>query len=129
MYVFEFTERRLPQTINQSGRQHWAAKVAASREWNNIVMYHVLKKGGPPNGPLPRAKLTLIRYSSREPDFDGLVSSFKVVIDALRYNGVILDDKMSNVGVPSYSWVSVKPREGSIYVRVEGVLDDALSTT
>lgn len=68
---------------------------------------------------MAKAKLTLTRYSSKEPDFDGLCSSFKNVIDGLVEAGVIIDDKMSVIGQPTYAWVKCPPKKGKIKVVVE----------
>lgn len=119
-YKLEFMEPKLPPTTNGMVSFHWWKKKKLSDEWNNIVMYHVLKLGAP-RAPLEKAKLTLIRYSSREPDYDGLVSSFKVVVDALRHNGVLVDDRMSNIGIPIYDWQKATPKGGFIHVCVEEV--------
>ena len=120
-YSIEFTEPTLPPTTNGMASFHWWKKKKLSDTWNRTVMAHVLAKGGP-KSPLTKAKLTLIRYSSREPDYDGLVSSFKVVVDALRYCGVIKDDRMSNIGIPIYDWQLTTPKNGFIEEKVEEVI-------
>lgn len=120
MYKLEFTESKLPPTTNGMVSFHWWKKKKLSDEWNNIVMFHVLKHGAP-RTPLTRAKLTLTRFSSSEPDYDGLVSSFKVCIDALRHNAVLADDKMRNIGIPKYDWKKCPPKSGLIHVVVEEV--------
>lgn len=121
MYKLEFTENKLPPTTNGMTSMHWTQKKRLSDEWNNIVMFHVLKLKAQRDIPLQKAKLTLIRYSSYEPDYDGLVSSFKVPLDALRHNGIIADDKMQNVGIPTYLWERAKPGQGKIKVCVEEI--------
>lgn len=121
LYRFEFFEPRLPPPVNRMGRWHWAKKIMLVNEWKNIVQFWVMKKNAARATPIERARLTLIRHSSARPDFDGLVSSFKVVIDSLRYNGIIADDKHENVGVPEYLWLKAPPRKGGISVVVEEV--------
>ena len=122
-YKLEFTECKLPPTTNGMTSFHWWKKKKLSDEWNNLVMFHVLKNGAPPK-PLTKAKLTLTRFSSSEPDYDGLVSSFKVVVDSLRYNAVLADDKMKNIGIPRYDWQKCAPKAGMIHVIVESVDDE-----
>ncbi len=119
-YLLEFTERSLPPTVNAMGRWHWTRKVRLAKIWQNIVRAYVLDSGRAGSPPLTRARITLTRCSSSEPDFDGLVSSFKVVLDALVKNGIIIDDKPSVIGTPTYLWEKAKPMCGSIKVRVEG---------
>lgn len=69
---------------------------------------------------LKKAKLSLIRHSSNECDFDGLVSSFKHVIDGLVVAQVIIDDKSSVIDQPSYSW-EFRQRNlgGQISIKIE----------
>lgn len=122
-YKLEFTECKLPPTTNGMTSFHWWKKKKLSDEWNNLVMFHVLKNGAPPK-PLQKARLTLTRFSSSEPDYDGLVSSFKVVVDSLRYNAVLADDKMKNIGIPRYDWQKCAPKAGMIHVIVESIDDE-----
>ncbi len=71
-----------------------------------------------PEKPLKKARLVLTRYSSNSPDFDGLVSSFKHVIDGLVDAGVIQNDKFENIGAPEYVWEKCGRRAGKITVEV-----------
>lgn len=69
--------------------------------------------------PLQTARLTLTRYSTIEPDYDGLVSSFKPIIDGLVEAGFLAGDKRANIGVPDYRWEKAKRGQGRITVRIE----------
>jgi hypothetical protein len=51
-------------------------KVKEAAKWKQAVQL-ICRPGHKPQLPLARAKLTLTRHSSMEPDFDGLVSSSK----------------------------------------------------
>ena len=73
-----------------------------------------------PPHPLQSATLALTRYSAREPDFDGLVSSFKHVIDGLVRSGIIADDKPSIIGQPAFYWHKTAPKNGHILIQVSG---------
>lgn len=57
-----------------------------------------------PDNPLERSRVVLIRASSREMDYDNLVSSFKPVLDVLQEHGILANDKPSNFigGHPEY---------------------------
>ena len=71
--------------------------------------------------PLSRAKLTLTRYSSVCPDPDGLVSSFKSVLDGLVECGVLENDRFTNIGMPTYAWEKAPKNEGKAKVIVEEI--------
>lgn len=120
---FEFILFGLPKRTNNSATS-WRARHAEARKWKSLVgnivaanapLRQILKD----RGPLEKAKLTLTRHSSISPDFDGLVSSFKHVIDGLIEAGVISNDKMSNIGIPEYRWQMTSPKKGQITVKVE----------
>lgn len=117
---FGFEIPSLPKTTNAGGRAHWALKAKEAKVWKAWVLLCVrqVKFKGP---PLQKARLTLIRYSSSEPDFDGLVSSFKHVIDGLVDAKVLVSDKQSVIGQPTYLWEYAPPKKGFIRVHVEPV--------
>jgi hypothetical protein len=118
-YTFEFEIPELPKPINRQMSMHWTAKGEYVRSWHAQVAAHIGKNK--PAAPLKKARLTLIRFSSTEPDFDGLVSSFKPVLDGLIKCGVLEDDKPSNIGKSSYEWEYAKAKQGKIKVKIEGV--------
>lgn len=51
-----------------------------------------------PHEPLSRAQLSITRHFYRTLDFDGLVGSFKPVVDGLIHAGVIVDDNWRVLG-------------------------------
>lgn len=101
----------------------WQARYGESRKWLGLIgkmlFVHEL-----PKAPLEKAEIRLTRFSSSPPDFDGLVQSFKVVLDALKKLKVIKDDRMDVIGVPTYKWERVKPKQGYITIYVEGEQHD-----
>lgn len=117
MYEFEFTIPELPQTTNSHGRVHWAIKVKLAKYWKTTVLLAVGNKK--PKFPLTKAKLTLTRHSSNAPDADGLVSSFKHVVDGLTIAAVIKDDSMKVIGFPIYLWNKCPRGQGKITVKIE----------
>lgn len=121
--TISFEINDLPKTTNSGGRAHWALKVREAKKWKKMVLEQLIAKDNwqQMNFPFQKAKLTLTRYSSKEPDFDGLVSSFKHVIDGLKEAGVIIDDKVSVIDQPIYLWSYARPRQGKIKVEVESV--------
>lgn len=122
MYIFEFTLEGLPPMANAGARhKHWRVVQRETTQWKDRVGYAVLRNK--PIMPLRRAKLTLTRFSSSQPDFDGLVSGFKSIIDGLRTHGILVDDKVQNIAQPDYRWEKAKPGEGRVRVRVESADD------
>lgn len=115
---FEISGFGLPKTTNGS-MVHWRIKHAETKKWKRLVFMAVVKNLPPQ--PFLKAKLTLTRCSSREPDFDGLVSSFKHVIDGLIEAQVLQNDRMSNIGQPTYLWERANLRKGMIKVKIEGI--------
>lgn len=117
--ILEFEINGLPRMTNTS-RVHWTKKMKEASKWKHLAVAAAVQANGDwIKEPMQKAKLTLIRFSSVEPDFDGLVSSFKHVIDGLVEAGVIVNDKVSNIGQPSYKWTYAPPKKGKIKVRVE----------
>ena len=117
MYRLEFKLEGLPKTTNSLAGAKWQVRAAHAKKWKRAVWRTVwpLK----PESPLVKAKITLTRFSSREADFDGLVSSFKHIIDGLTEAGIIIDDKRSVIDVPVYIWEKTSPKNGHIKVLVE----------
>lgn len=117
--VAEFQINNLPKMTNRTIGKHWINKHKESVIWRRLVAEQVtihrladLK--------LNRAILSLVRCSSKAPDSDGLVSGFKVVIDALVKFGVLVDDNYKIIGMPNYKWEYRPKRDGGmIRVKIE----------
>lgn len=120
-YSIKFTIHELPLPVNRQTSMHWAQKGKYVKYWHQLVAAAVGAKK--PAAPLEKAKITFVRCSSAEPDFDGLVSSFKCICDGLITAGVIVNDKVSNIGQSVYRWEKAKPKHGKIFVCVEEVID------
>jgi len=117
-YKLEFQLDGLPKTRNRIGAR-WYQRKAEADKWKTAVAQE-LARHTLPSKPIQLSKLTLTRHSSIMPDYDGLVSSFKHIIDALIRCGVIEDDKMTNfVGNhPVYRHEMAPPKCGHIAVIV-----------
>lgn len=119
-YSIEFVLNGLPHMANPSGKStHWRGIHAEAQKWKWAVCQ--ITMGKRPKKPLERYKLTLVRFSSKEPDFDGLVRGFKSVVDGLRAADVISDDKLKNSGVWHCQWMKCGKSKGRISVRVDEV--------
>lgn len=118
-YVLHFEVDALPHMPNRLLGAHWRIRSNHAKVWRAWVGYKTIGKRPP--APLAQAKLTLVRHSSSEPDSDGLRGSFKSVIDALVFVGVLEDDRPANIGEPKVSWEKAPPKKGKIMVVVESV--------
>ncbi len=116
-YVIEFELIGSPKPANRLLGSHWRTRSSHATTWKRAVWAQVWNKRPPQ--PLAKAKLTLTRMSSRECDFDGLVSSFKSIIDGLVQYGVLLNDRSVNIGQPEYKWEKCKPAHGRVRIKVE----------
>jgi hypothetical protein len=76
-----------------------------------------------PTTPLKKARVTVVRHSSVAPDYDGLVSGAKSVIDGLVECGVLEDDSLAHIGMPSFSWEKCKKGEGRLTITIEETHD------
>lgn len=88
-----------------------------AKKWMGLVDEAL--QGYKPTTPLAKARVSYVRHSSMEPDWDGLVGAFKPVQDALKKLGIIKDDKMSVIGQPNYLWLKCPPKKGHIEIEVE----------
>ncbi len=109
----------LPKPVNRLTGEHWAVRFKNARMWKQAVM--AATYGRRPPVPLERARLTLTRISSCSPDPDGLVSSFKAIIDGLIAAKILENDRAKNIGMPIYKWIKGKPKQGKVIIEVEEI--------
>ena len=74
-----------------------------------------------PDVPLKKAKVSFVRGSSNELDFENNAQSFKPVLDGLVDCGVLSDDSPRVVGKPNYDWEHSPRGKGFIRIRVEEI--------
>lgn len=118
-YFLEFRLEGLPKPINAQG-SNWAKKSREANLWKRSVTLTIgLRR---PIAPLPRAQLVLTRFSSTTPDYDGLISSWKHVIDGLVIHGVLEDDSMAHIGMPTFHWYHAPRNKGFIEVSVKEIV-------
>lgn len=115
-FSLKLTLPGLPKMSNQLLRGHWRVKHAHALRWKLAVS--LACHGFKPRQPLISAALTCTRVSSSEPDFDGLVSGFKHLIDGLVECGVLATDKPSCIGQPKFEWRKCAPRGGHVLIEV-----------
>lgn len=112
----------LPQIQLNSSHGHWATRYQKIRAIKTKVGAGVYPHR--PEKPLKKARLVLIRHSSREPDYDNLVASFKPVIDALTEFAIIENDNSKVVGQPEYRWIKCKIKFAGINILVQEVTEN-----
>lgn len=115
-YLLHFQITGLPQRTNEASKNSFMLLHLQRKRWKmtTVNLIYLLK----PPRPLKKAKLTLTRFSSKRPDYDGLVSSFKPIVDGLVEAKILEDDNHDVIGIPKYDWQPAPLREGKIWVEV-----------
>lgn len=117
-YVLQLELPGLPKGLNGShGHFHKAAR--ARKTWRNAAARVAYYRR--PEKPLEAVKLTCIRYTASEMDYDNLVASFKPIIDGLRDAGVISNDNKKVIEAQEYRCEKAPRKKGFIVVRVESL--------
>jgi Holliday junction resolvase RusA-like endonuclease len=76
-----------------------------------------------PDKPLTKAKVTITRHSSKEPDCDNLYGAMKPVLDALVKLQIILDDRPSVIDLKC-KWAKCPQKNGKITIEIEEVAEE-----
>ena len=118
-YLLEFELPGLPALQVAGSGGHWRKRHNDAKRWKNAVRAVVLGDHYLPDEPLKRVRMRCERYSTREPDWDNLVASFKCIRDGLVEVGVMVDDKPSVLIASEHRGAKAKRGEGRIRVRVE----------
>lgn len=116
--IYEIEIHDLPKLPNATMYKHWRTKHQEAQKWKKRVV-EACTYAKITHLQLHHAILTFERHSSREPDFDSLVASFKHVTDGLVEAGVIVNDKPSIIGQSSFRWIKEKQKNAKIKVRIE----------
>ena len=119
-YFVKFRIDDLPKTRNQLTYGKRYDRVKEKDKWLQLVAITVGNKI--PKKPITLAEISLKRASSSLPDYDGLVSSFKYVIDALVKLDILKDDNLKILPNPTYEWTRVKRNEGYIEVCLKEIV-------
>jgi hypothetical protein len=115
--------------LNPSANRHWTAKARERQRWMVLVRAALGRQRRPPR-PLQRARVEFTRFSSREPDSDNLVASFKLCRDLLLPMtarnpggvGILKDDDPASI-VAEYHWQEAPRNMGSVRIVVEEIED------
>lgn len=117
-YTLTFSVPFLPAMNTSATRRHWSHAHREVKRWRAIVASHTA--GQRPAQPLERARVTMVRLSSVEPDHENLTMSFKPVLDALVHCGVLVDDGPAHVE-RVYRWEYAPRGQGSVRIEVEEI--------
>lgn len=101
MHYLNLAVEHVPEPQNLKNKKHWGRRADEAEEWRMRIMA-ALRSRKPfaqkPAKPLERVQISITRHSHRMLDFDGMVGSFKPVVDALVKNGVLVDDSWAVTG-------------------------------
>lgn len=113
MIAFEICA--LPKMTN-GGHGSWKTVASSRKRWRSLVGRE-LHSFRLPHPPWTKGMARLTRYSCVEPDFDGLVSGFKAIVDALVFYGIMVDDRPSCFNA-QYLWEKCPRGKGKIRIEV-----------
>ena len=106
----------LPPMNTSATRRHWSVAHREVKRWRAIVATYRPK----PSQPLLYARVTCVRMSTREPDYENLTMSFKAAVDSLVHCGIVVDDSPAHME-RIYRWAKARPRCGRVAIRVEEI--------
>lgn len=93
--------RRPPPTLNQIKNMHWGTRRRLKELWQQEVALAAVRAGRP---KFDKAEVQIVLYydKARRRDQDNLMGSVgKMLLDGLRYAGVIPEDDLSTVVLPA----------------------------
>ncbi|MCR9093442.1 MAG: hypothetical protein NXI30_04440 [bacterium] len=102
--------------INSADALHWSTRGKKRKLWKRLVWAQVV--GKKPPAPLSRARVTITRCSSVEPDPANLGEGAKFVLDGLVECGVLADDNRETIGMPELLWEPAPAKKGHVRVVV-----------
>lgn len=120
--ILEISIPDLPLMTNNLLRRHYWFVKNEKDKWHALVFNAVDREWyGKKIKPFEKANILFERHSTREPDWDGLVSGFKFVTDGLVKAGVLIDDKPSVILDARYKWHKAKKDRQGIRVFIEEI--------
>lgn len=104
--------------LNSADGLSWSGRRQLRQKWVGHVRNAVLEAGRPAE-PMTKARVTITRFSSSEPDSDNLYFGAKFLLDGLVAARVIADDKPSVIGMPVCAWEYAPRGQGRVRIVVE----------
>lgn len=102
---------------------HFFKRSHSANRWKRIVHSQVILSRNKPLKPLQKAKITIIRFTTRKRrcDGDAIPSACKPIIDGLKVSGIIADDNWDVIGMPIYDQQICEKGSEGIKVIVESL--------
>lgn len=121
----EFSIPLLPLLPNRLLGAHWWVRSSHAKKWRQLVWLQTMYQNCRPEHPFSKAEITFTRCSPYQCDYDGLVGSFKPVLDALVKCELLEDDSPQHVNC-SYLWEKTpRAKQGiRILIRDDGQMND-----
>ncbi len=100
--------KKVPSNNGKNGliRMHWTKR----RTWVEYMMN--VFRAQTKNRHTTPVSIHIIHYYLGRPisDYDNLVSTCKLIFDALKKNGIIVDDHQLITGIPTFEQIKVKSK-------------------
>lgn len=110
----QFTLLGVPEPLNKMLRMPWRKRHEQTRYWYEYIFFETRKFKI--KEPFHQARVSIVRYSPRTLDFDGLVGSCKSIVDGLIRARIIRDDNWDCVGPWCVDQVKQKQQKMTIEV-------------
>ena len=93
-----------PKEFSRNSRVHWTALHRVKDQVYDDVLITLMESGFKKGKPLEQATVTFTFYipDRRNRDADNLITACKPILDGLVRAGVIEDDNLVTIGVPTY---------------------------
>lgn len=103
-------------SLNKTVGGHWSRQLQHRRRWQWLTRAAVRRAQifVPPKWV--RAKIRIERYGQRILDADNVRGGAKALIDALKYEEIIVDDSPAHIGEPEIHQFVSKDRRTVVYV-------------
>lgn len=113
---------QLPKLPNQLLGAKWFVRASHAWKWKALVGDALQERwaNGGRDKQLSRAHITFTRCSPRQCDFDGLVGSYKPVLDSLVFHRVISGDAPGDVEL-SYFWEKTPKKNQGVRIVIEPI--------
>lgn len=117
--MITLTIPELTPSLNKTQRQHWTILARNRKRWSMLVL---VAKSEAEIWKLPlirRARVTIERHGGKQLDEDNLAGGAKAAVDALKSNGLIVDDSPDHVQLRYEQYPGGKGKEKKTVVRIE----------
>lgn len=106
-----FTFDRLPPSLNEWQRMHWAQRDKVKEAWGWHVLAQAQELGLDRNQPIRRCTAVWHVKNDQYMDWDNLNGAFKALGDALVETGVLIDDSVAVIVEWTARFSKVKTRK------------------